>query len=200
VWRGRRKCTLYERLDHINSCDDKLIFKRLRVEAGYHLLEAGLREIYFGSLLSVGENHEAITWKSPMNLFTEYIEHFFGQHGDLWIVFRDAGHSLRHYLYTATDAGDYVVFQHSRFWTLLRTSVAKKRRSETRYSSVDPVLNDDAVSSLEWTNIYSSSSFKQKEHDDLEDASLIGRELMRSVLRQILEAAAYLHENGIVHR
>lgn len=200
VWRGRRKCNIYEQLDPKNLCDEKLIFKRLRVEAGFHLLEAGLREVYYGSLLSAEDNHEALARTNSKNLFTEYVEHFFGQHGELWIVFRDAGHSLRHYLYTAADVGDYVVFQHSRFWTLLRTSVAKKRRSETKQGGIKHSSNDKVALLDEWINIYSSASYKQKEHDDLEDASLVGRELMRSVLRQILEAATYLHDNGIVHR
>lgn len=193
VWRGRRKCNIYEQQKQSDSCNEQLIFKRLRVEAGYHTLEAGLREVYFGSLL---QGTSIATTIGARSLFTNYVEHFFGQGGELWIVFKDAGPSLRSYMYTAKKADDFVIFQHSWFWTLLRMSVAKKHRvkSNKTGSEVVAVLN----ASVNSTSTNSKSHQQEKEQMDI--ASVVGRELMRSVLRQILESASFLHENDIIHR
>ena len=157
VWRGRRKCR------HRDACQsDALIFKRLRIENGYRVLEAGLREIYFGNLL---------TAEKP-EMFTYYEDHFFREREDrepeLWIVFRDAGPSLRSFIYSGNAVGDFIIYQHSPLWTQLRTSVSKSQQD-------GPVVSDDAEEP-------------------------VGRDLFRRVLRQVLEAAAFLHQKGIVHR
>ena len=161
VWRGRRKC----RRRHSTYCTESLIFKRLKIENGYRVLEAGLREIYFGSLLAA----------EPVELFTEYVDHFFRERQDmepeLWIVFRDAGPSLRSFIYTGTLVGDFVIYQHSPLWAQLRTSVSPNQ--------------DDADN---------KSSLAGGDHLPM------GRDLFRRVLKQLLEAAAFLHSKGIVHR
>jgi hypothetical protein len=157
VWRGRRKC----RHRDPPNCDNqqKLVFKRLKIENGYRVLEAGLREIYFGNLL---------TTKDSTELFTQYEDHFFREREDmepeLWIVFRDAGPSLRSFIYTGTLVGDFILFQQSPLWTQLRTSVQEGENAEE------------------------------------EDTAPQGRGLFRQVLKQILESAAFLHQEGIVHR
>ena len=105
VWHARRRCHSRGRSRRPNGefhpCDDqrKLIMKRLKVEHGYDLLEAGLREVHFGELLAQEKGAEG--------LFTQYIDHFFREvpaalrgssrkrHVELWIVFEDAGPSLR---------------------------------------------------------------------------------------------------------
>jgi len=94
------------------------------VESGFRVLEAGLREAYFGNML-----------KGNQNLFTEYIEHFFGKDGELWIVFQDAGLSLRGYIYEAVEAGDYVLYQYSWLWTKVRLSLKKLASSAIASSS-----------------------------------------------------------------
>jgi len=151
VWRGRRRKCSYE------GCDEPLIFKRLKIEAGYRTLEAGLREVYFGSLL----NSFAVQQDPQTRLFTEYVEHFFGENGELWIVFRDAGPSLRSFLYTGTDTGDYVVYSHSWLWTLVRMSLANKADSSAM------VLMDS------------------KDENQDTNSSTMGRQLMGSFLRQV---------------
>lgn len=99
IWRARRRCP-NTRVD----CDDKkdYIVKRLKIELGYYILEAGLREVYFGELLA----REA----EASSLVTTYIDHFFreGKNGqvELWIVFDNAGPSLRSYLYTSVVDAD----------------------------------------------------------------------------------------------
>lgn len=115
IWRARRRCPMTgDETDNSTSkfasCDEKkdLIVKRLKIEFGYEILEAGLREVYFGELLA----REA---EAP-NLFTTYVDHFFreGQKPgqvELWIVFENAGPSLRSFLYQAVDTGGFVVFQ-----------------------------------------------------------------------------------------
>jgi hypothetical protein len=94
--------------------------KRLKIEQGYAILEAGLREVYFGELLAREVDSQM--------LFTTYIDHFFreGRRGqvELWIVFENAGPSLRSYLYEATVADGFVVFQHSAFWRRLRVGIS----------------------------------------------------------------------------
>lgn len=103
IWRAHRRCP-----SKTTDCDDKkeYIVKRLKIELGYPVLEAGLREVYFGELL--GREAEA------SNLVTSYVDHFFreGKKGqiELWIVFENAGPSLRSYLYTPVvdaDGGEF---------------------------------------------------------------------------------------------
>lgn len=141
VWRARRRCPsvsgVGDRDDEnstqsssfSSSCDDgkDLIAKRLKIELGYSILEAGLREVYFGELL-------AREVESP-TLFTTYVDHFFreGKRGqvELWIVFENAGPSLRSYMYEATVADGFVVFQHSAFWRKLRMGISRSRSHKT---------------------------------------------------------------------
>jgi hypothetical protein len=167
VWRGRRKCTF-------GDCNEALIFKRLKVETGYQALEAGLREVYFGNLL-----RDLDTEKKK--LFTEYVEHFFGENDELWIVFKDAGASLSSFLYTGNDAGEYLIYEHSFLWTLIRMSLAKQNL-ESDHAAAGMVLSESHRA------------------ERLESKALVGRQLVGSFLRQIIEAAAVLHQNGIVHR
>ena len=163
VWRGKRLCTSTTHAD----CDEALIFKKLRVDHGYRILEAGLREVYFGTWLTTHEG-------SMPRLYTKYVDHFFREAAEgleLWIVYGDAGMSLRSFLYTGTDMGDYIVYQHSPLWTQLRLSVS-----------------------------WSSESSHTGSTPERMPKSCVGRRVMREVLRGILQAAAALHENGIVHR
>jgi serine/threonine protein kinase len=47
-----------------------------------------------------------------------------------------------------------------------------------------------------------SSDAPQKNDNEEQQAKItnVGREIMRSILHQIISAAAHLHEKGIVHR
>jgi hypothetical protein len=131
IWRGRRKCLSEQSSREDTPCsDDLLIFKRLKVENGFRTLEAGLREVYFGQLL------ERIPHE-PREVFTRCIDHFFGEDGELWIVFDDSGISLRSLLYTAIDAGGFVVLQQSYLWTLMRMSLHSKQTESSCNSTVD---------------------------------------------------------------
>jgi hypothetical protein len=179
VWRGRRKCSRDARDDPL--CGEPLIFKRLKVEAGYRTLEAGLREVYIGEKLA--RQHPEQT------LFTEYVEHFFGEGGELWIVFRDAGASLRSILYTGTDVGEYIVYQHSWLWTLIRMSLAQKNMPATSSTPSPAALSSQA-----------SQQGQVPNSEKAEAVSVVGKRLIGTILRQILEATAFLHENGVIHR
>jgi Protein kinase domain len=203
VWRGRRRCDEARRtreratqgsaMDDI-QCNKPLILKRLKVDTGYRILEAGLREVHFGRWLAQQVEERA-------SLFTRYVDHFFredrdgGQALDLWIVFADAGPSLRSYLYTGIIVGDLVLYQQSALWTQMRLSVAST-------SSLDKGV--ETTRSLSGLAAHESQSRegRQPPKSTHRSSSLtfIGREVMRSVLKQILEAAAFLHTNGIVHR
>ena len=140
VWRARRRCPSVSAsavgsenegnsTTTQSSCDDgkDLIAKRLKIELGYSILEAGLREVYFGELL-------AREVESP-TLFTTYVDHFFreGRRGqvELWIIFENAGPSLRSYMYEATVADGFVVFQHSKFWQRLRMGISRSPSRKT---------------------------------------------------------------------
>jgi serine/threonine protein kinase len=221
VWRGRRRCDddgddegddsggggdgVDQDVPHQGptsrdsggiDCGKPLVLKRLKVDAGYRMLEAGLREVHFGRwLASLEESHS--------RLFTRYVDHFFredrraGEALDLWIVFEDAGPSLRSYLYTGIIVGDLVLYQQSALWTRMRLSVARKSTHNSDSSSSSSL---EIVSSVE--NLSRAGEGRRYPNAESRGTSptFIGREVMRSVLRQILEAAAFLHSKGIVHR
>lgn len=187
VWRGRRRCAPG---DKPRVCDPKkpLILKRLKVEHGMDLLEAGLREIYFGNIL--GQVSRA------SSLFTTYVDHFFrqvpGQRTlELWIVFEDAGSSLRSYIYEpVSSAGGFVLFQHSPFWRKLRMAATNR----TVPSENEKAGHETSVAAVGSPN----PRERRQPHKPVDPRA--GRALMREVLRQILESAARLAGMGIVHR
>lgn len=186
VWRARRRCYQlasipqtqhpHDRGGFTELCDENqsLIMKRLKVGKSYQLLEAGLREVYFGELLSRS---------SEPNLFTKYIDHFFHrglqeEDLELWIVYENAGTSMRSLLYTPIDTGDFVVYQHSDLWTDLRTGSH----------------GDSAV--ILFKNRYSG------DHDNYSSSKMRsdGKDIFKVVVKQLLASASKLHERGIVHR
>ena len=215
IWRARRHCPT-----NTTNCDDgkEYIVKRLKIEHGYFILEAGLREVYFGELLA----REV----ESTNLFTTYIDHFFreGNRGqlELWIVFERAGPSLRSYMYTpVVDAtGGFVVFQHSAFWRRLRRGIGEGTRryhghAHTLYQSGvdrDEALSVDVVRpqprAMKKSEEGITGEFTDDDGDDVhqdedqgQDNEIIeGRMLLMEVLRHILTSVAFLHERGIVHR
>jgi serine/threonine protein kinase len=210
VWRGRRRCDEDEdgadrdippqdpsdRDGAGIDCREPLVLKRLKVDAGYRMLEAGLREVHFGRwLASLEERHS--------RLFTRYVDHFFredrrvGEALDLWIVFEDAGPSLRSYLYTGIIVGDLVLYQQSALWTKMRLSVAGKSARDRDSSSGSSLA---IISSVETLSRAGEARPSPNAESRGSSPTFIGREVMRSVLRQILEAAAFLHGKGIVHR
>jgi len=207
IWRARRNCSGLTFTKARELCDDQqdLIMKRLKIEHGYPVLEAGLREAYFGELFS--RDVEAA------NLFTKYVDHFFRElpthslrgssTGDveLWIVFENAGSSLRSFLYTPVTSDGFLIYQHSEFWRRLRMEVRANSKVATaalvstqsvRAPALDPLATptSGAKSASDWGH--------QQKPSNSTDAG--GRFLMKEVLRQILVAAKYLHERGIVHR
>mmetsp|Transcript_13286 Transcript_13286/g.20237 ORF Transcript_13286/g.20237 Transcript_13286/m.20237 type:complete len:508 (-) Transcript_13286:77-1600(-) len=184
VWRGRRQCRNTERCD---DASNTLILKRLKVEQGMDLLEAGLREIYFGNILGRGRRSDAF--------FTTYVDHFFrripGQSFlELWIVFEDAGDSLSSFIYQPkTSPEGFVVFQHSYFWNKLRMASSSARSSTKISKSVN-----------EGTSVEIGYTFKSDNQEQKKLDKTVGRQILREVLRQILESAARLSDSGIVHR
>jgi len=187
IWKARRRCPAASGNNNItSSCDDgkDLIVKRLKIEHGYPVLEAGLREIYFGELLA----REA---ESP-TLFTTYVDHFFREGTstnkvELWIVYENAGTSLRSFLYTPVDTGGYVVFQNSEFWRRLRRGI-----DECEGCNDDESLTIFETQHQKSTNKHSDKSNKSKDTK--------GGALLREVLKQLITSVAFLHERGIVHR
>lgn len=237
VWRGRRIChrkrngkqrafvnsntrsfdgnedTDYE---DIEDCNDKtpLVLKRIRIERGYLLLEAGLREVYFGKLIA------RVLEDTKQEMYTVYVDHFFrevprhkqpsrafgGLPNDanqrandleLWIVYEDAGPSLRSYIYSpiASDSG-FIMHQHSKLWTKLRTFAGEDEDGEKD-------LDDDPPSKSFRDDIYSSQRKKEEDQNQNETKKKgrkVGRVFLQKTLRNILAAAAELHKRGIVHR
>ena len=211
VWHARRRCPNQGRSRRSNGlrpCNGqrKLIMKRLKVEHGYDLLEAGLREIYFGELLSQANGSEG--------MFTLYVDHFFREvpaslrgssrkrHVELWIVFEDAGPSLRSYIYSPIQStgGDFIVYQHSSFWRRLRKGVVASREGHGGTSSALSIITES-----EW-KLHPSASKKHPRRtfvgENGRNATLVveGRALIQDVLKQILTSAAFLHDHNIVHR
>ena len=205
VWRGRRLCRDENRHNHdpfqeSHDEDQNLIFKRLKVEHGYRLLEAGLREVYLGKLLAEDPSADG--------LFTTYVNHFFREvpkrsttaspwtEGDndleLWIVFKDAGPSMRSYLYSPVSTGDFVVYQHSYLWTKLRQNAAANGKKDGNNKSVAMVF--DSYEDDDSTGMLNSGKAKRS------NSTINGKNVMKEVLRQVLTSAAFLHDHGIVHR
>lgn len=190
------------------DCDDtkQLVLKRLRVGQGHRLLEAGLREVYFGNII----DEVLEPWQQER--FTVYVDHFyrevpraFGQFKtkdlELWIVFEDAGPSLRSYIYSATTSGSFVIYQQSKLWTQLRMSTNLNRRKSESPSSQIRMSGDSAISQQDGNNTSSNTQEENKgEGDQSSQLVDVGREVMRSILHQIISAASILHEQGIVHR
>jgi hypothetical protein len=165
VWRGRRRCVKQQHSSAKEGCtEDPLVFKRLKVESGFRTLEAGLREVHFGNLLLQLS-------QDPRALFTQYIEHFFGDDGELWIVFADAGQSLRSLLYTATDAGGFVVFHQSWLWTLMRMSLRSKQDENSNNASNEGF----SVAPFQRTQVEEARVIEDK----------TGKQLMKTFLRQV---------------
>eukprot|EP00980_Cylindrotheca_fusiformis_P017830 scaffold5649_cov130-Cylindrotheca_fusiformis.AAC.5 len=221
VWRGRRVCRTSrnaagtataaaddeeEEEQQSYFCDDQqpLILKRLRVENGYRLLEAGLREVYAGKWIQ----HEISI--GQQSFYTKYVDHFFreipvprtfGRYQnsqlELWIVFEDAGPSLRSYIYNpvSSSGGGFVMYQPSNLWSQLRTTKNDDRGSDGENSAISVNWRDP---SNNYTNQHADAdhdheSFKPKKTN-------YGREIMRTILHQIISAVVLLHENGMVHR
>jgi len=202
VWRGRRLCReeglrRHDPFDETCGEDQSLIFKRLKVEHGYRLLEAGLREVYLGKLLSEDP--------SAVGLFTTYVNHFFrevpkrsttahpwteGENDlELWIVFQDAGPSMRSYLYSPVSTGDFVVYQHSYLWTKIRQNAAARGKNEENGKSVAVTFH-----------AYQDDDLSNSTKANRSNRTISGKFVFKEVLRQVLQSAAYLHSIGIVHR
>ena len=208
VWKAKRRCNqvvnvgqpkesskdrshdYHKRQNNVCDEGEGLILKRLRVGKSYALMEAGLREIYFGDI--VARNEESAY------LFTTYFDHFFhglGMQVELWIVFGDAGPSLRSYLYSPLTSGDFVVYQHSAFWTRLRTGKPINEGNDSSSSVALAFISSDGGTDHVDVNKTSSEGDTKEESD-----AASGKELLKSILQQLLTSAAKLHERGIVHR
>ncbi len=205
VWAGRRRCHQVanfgqehaeersnRRHQTSNVCngDQELVMKRLRVDHSIELMEAGLREVYFGDILGRSDGYG--------KLFTKYVDHFFHkgltlQDLELWIVFEKAGISLRSYLYTPFDNGEFVVYQHSSLWTWLRTGI---QGDKEKTSSV--VVVHQCKESF--SGLPNEKDFTLHHNDDESKQKEKSKNLLKSILRQVLTSAAKLHERGIVHR
>ena len=230
VWRARRRCPLdpagrsgedSEEEEEGSSdwlgCDPEqdLVMKRLKLEHGLDLLEAGLREVYFGELLSRESD------AAP--LFPGYVDHFFrdshttsslrsgaGDRLELWIVFKDAGPSLRSYIYTAVTSGDFVMYQHSPFWRRLRMSVASDKGSVRGSSEVAlaeksaiiplPSASSDCWNTPNQGHPKATPSYGRNQGSTKNETFAEGKVLMREILKQVLTSASYLHSKGIIHR
>ena len=237
VWLARRRCQNYHyskndkesysssrvRNKNGNKCDDKqkLIMKRLKVEDGIHLLEAGLREIYFGKLLL------ELQQQDDKQLFTNYIDHFFIESSssvkELWIVFEIAGKSLRNFLYTPSMDTGFWVFSTSDFWKDLRMGVAanfkgsKNNNNESKALIANihpPPSSYQTTSSQHNQNLPDNRFLRQEQQQSSSSSSSTttnnnankkkrlpkGKVLFREVLKQLLTSASFLHEQGVCHR
>uniref|UniRef100_A0A7S4KBH8 C2H2-type domain-containing protein n=1 Tax=Odontella aurita TaxID=265563 RepID=A0A7S4KBH8_9STRA len=223
VWRARRRCPPMPSSSNKHSkatpgkstgCDPmkELVMKRLKLEHGLELLEAGLREVYFGELL--------VRETEGNTLFTKYVDHFFRevpskpQTGspdskpsvELWLVFEDGGPSLRSYLYTSVDSGDFYIYTHSPFWRKLRMSVAANSTAKNKDAvalSTGARHHKPEKKTNEEQNEKSSrpaGPFKQNAARNNTTNIAEGRALMKEILKQVLTSSAYLHSKGIIHR
>jgi len=214
VWRAKRRChqivvnvgankedhhSRYNGRNRQAVCDteEQLIMKRLLVGKSYELLEAGLREIYFGDILARNEE--------PTSLFTSYLDHFFHQSPsnnfrdlELWIVFVNAGPSLRSLIYSPIENESFVMYQHSAFWMQLRTGEPIKKHTDASYSvALREIVPSDSEDFLDINDNEDEPDRKDREEAD---EKVDGQYVLKSVLQQLFTSAAKLHERGIVHR
>ncbi len=135
MWRGKR----FRGGEHGLGVES-YVLKRMLQEKGDYVLSAGLREVYFGQLITSQGGHPRIV---------RFIESFYGEpeKGDttenvqangngegyyypkppnfkpgwnLWLVFRDEGLSLRQLLYSRQGAGNCFIYKRSAFWLKLK--------------------------------------------------------------------------------
>jgi hypothetical protein len=222
IWRGRRLCGPNDENTQSTWCNRTLILKRLRIEKGYRVLEAGMREIVFGrslsSLFGRGENSTADE-ASPAIPFSTYIDHFFRDGGaspfdsdraernrtaesppELWIVFADAGRSLTSFLYTGVVVSDFIVFEPSRLWRDIRMSLSGSTALSLHALPVDIGSHELAIGSPD-----ASSTSELPRRSKKGDGSSVCKEsqgyrFVRDVLFQLVNATAALHKVGVVHR
>jgi len=215
VWKARRRCNQVVNVKDQHSqsfytkfqtpkCDEstELILKRMKVGQDPKLLEAGLREIYFGDILNRCDQSSS--------LFTTYVDHFFhhsytSANCELWIVFQNAGPSLRSYIYTPVSSGDFVIYQHSSLWRRLRMEVTSRSHDSTNSVAVVTDQGSKRYDFIKNTNANNSIHLKQSNFLNMSDSTinkLYGTrgDLLKDILRQILTSAAKLHERGVVHR
>lgn len=217
VWKAKKRCNqvdyygktssnhFYQHNPRQETCDDtkNLILKRMKVGKDSSLMEAGLREIYFGDILSRSEESSS--------LFTVYVDHFFLQQSysrtssELWIVFEDAGPSLRSYIYTPVASGDFVVYQHSPLWRQLRMNIASTA-TKSSSSSVEVITEYKtcpSITAFESEKVQTQHNLKKSSYlnsNDMIKPKVRAKKLLKDILHQILKSAAKLHERGIVHR
>ena len=93
----------------------RFVLKRMFLEQGLPVLEAGLREIYYG---------ERVRDAGGLDQVARYVEHFYrydpsaslAAANELWLVFHDEGTSLKQYLYTEELTADYILYGQSNQW------------------------------------------------------------------------------------
>eukprot|EP00953_Heterococcus_sp_UTEX-ZZ885_P021310 11892-Heterococcus_DN1.PRE.2 len=100
------------------------VLKRMLLEKGDYVLQAGLREIHFGEFISNSQ--------SAHSHIARYVEHFYRYstasssgatnmaHNELWLVFHEEGYSLKQYMYTEVQAQEFVIYGQSELWRQLR--------------------------------------------------------------------------------
>lgn len=213
VWKARRRCNQVDRYrktknsidtDHFhrhakNTCDDTqdLILKRMKIGKDDALLEAGLREVYFGDILSRSD--------SSSSLFTMYIDHFFlhesykSTSDELWIVFENAGPSLRSYIYTPVTTGHFIVYQHSSRWRQWRMDLTMTMASSNS-SSMEVFIDKSSFPQKTFTGNLHNKILKANGHVDNNSPRMKAIDLLKEILHQILTSASKLHERGIIHR
>jgi hypothetical protein len=227
VWRARKRCNQVDHYEEDKSnhgssnhrfgkqqqskqsspyCDDnqELILKRMKIGETTSLMEAGLREVYFGDIL--GRSDESSTF------FSKYVDHFFLHNSfgststELWIVFQNAGASLRSHIYTPVASGDFVVYQHSPLWRKLRMEVASMEVASMDASNSVAVVSDYNNQKSNFVKVINAETLSDA-HNNLQwerkgdkKRGARARALLKDFIYQILTSASKLHERGIIHR
>ena len=137
--------------------------------------DAARREIHFGSSLP------------PHPALVTYIEHFKNaDETEVWLVFGDAGDSLRNFLYTAAKTPDEtVIYMPSEMWKQMRNLAADKTFTVIKSSEKSVTLTAPTTPPPPPPPPPPSSA---------------ATDLLQKILFQVLSAAAHLHSNGVIHR
>ena len=80
------------------------------------------------------------------------------------------------------------MYQHSYLWTKLRQNAAAGISKENNNTSVSMIIG------------YEGEASTKRRKANANNITISGKVVIKEVLRQVLTAAAFLHEKGIVHR
>jgi serine/threonine protein kinase len=150
----------------------KFVLKRVLVERGEEIRNAGRREAYFGQRVAGGAH--VARYESAFELIPGDTR--VGAETELWLVFRDEGESLASLMYTDGD----------------EDAIREEARSDDEGEGKEKEKANIGGGGL---RVVKPSRWWLKAR-----ATTEGKETLREMLRQVLQGLAFTHDSGVGHR